>query len=87
VALGGGVALYQLGHAWFLRLLGLSGVWHRVLAALVVLATIPLGHLSAIAQLAAIPIIMVGAAMIEDLPEVRRTGSTAIGNFGRTPGV
>jgi low temperature requirement protein LtrA len=86
VALGGGVALYQLGHAWFLRLLGLSGVWHRVVAALVVLATVPLGHLSAIAQLAAIPIIMIGAAMIEDLPEVRRTGSTAIGDFGRTTG-
>lgn len=86
IALGGGVALYQLGHAWFLRLLGLSGVRHRVVAALVVLATIPLGHVSAIAQLAAIPIIMIAAALIEDLPEVRRTGSTAIGNFGRDPG-
>jgi low temperature requirement protein LtrA len=87
LALGGGVALYQLGHAWFLRLLGLSGVWHRVVASLVVLATVPLGHLSAIAQLAAIPIIMIGAALIEDMPEVRRTGSTAIGDFGRNPGV
>jgi hypothetical protein len=61
-------------------------VWHRVVAALVVLATIPLGHFSAIAQLAAIPIIMIAAALHEDLPEVRRTGSTAIGNFGRNPG-
>lgn len=85
VALGGGVALYQLGHAWFLRLLGLSGVWHRVIAALVVLATVPLGHLWAIAQLAAVPIVMFAAALLEDLPEVRRTGSTAIGNFGRNP--
>jgi low temperature requirement protein LtrA len=86
IALAGGAALYQLGHAWFLRLLGLSGVWHRVLAALVVSATVPLGHLSAIAQLAAIPVIMGGAALIEDLPEVRRTGSTAIGDFGRNSG-
>jgi low temperature requirement protein LtrA len=85
LALGGGVALYQLGHAWFLSLLHLPGRWHRVVAALVVLATVPLGHHWAIAQLAAIPIIMVAAAMIEDLPEVRRTGSTAIGDFGRTP--
>jgi low temperature requirement protein LtrA len=84
-ALGGGVALYLLGHAAFLALLKLRGVPHRVVAALLALATIPLGHLSALAQLAALPLIMVGAAIIEDLPEVRRSGSTAIGTFGRTP--
>ncbi len=83
VALGGGVALYQLGHAWFVRLLGLRGWLHRVVAAAVVLATIPLGHLVAAAQLGAILLIMIGAALIEDMPEVRRTGSTAIGDFGR----
>jgi len=86
IALGGGVAIYQLGHAAFLRLLGIGGWLHRVLAALVVLATIPLGHVLAIAQLAAIPLIMAAAAIIEDLPGVKRAGSTAISDFGRTPG-
>jgi low temperature requirement protein LtrA len=85
IVLAGGVAVYQLGHAVFLRLLGLPGWLHRVIAAAVVLATIPLGHVLAVAQLAAIPIIMAGAAMIEDLPAVRRAGgSTAISDFGRT---
>jgi low temperature requirement protein LtrA len=86
IALAGGVALYQLGHAWFVGMLGLPGWPHRVIAALAVLATIPLGHLVAIAQLAAIPLIMVAAAIIEDVPRVRRTGATEISTFGRTPG-
>jgi len=83
-ALAGGVALYLVGHAVFLRLFGLRGVPYRLAAAAVVLATIPLGHVTAIAQLAAIPIIMVAAAIAEDLPEVRRTGRTEISSFGRT---
>jgi low temperature requirement protein LtrA len=85
LALGGGVALYLLGHAAFLALTRLRGVYHRLAAAALVLATIPLGHVLAIAQLAAIVLIMVGTAITEDLPEARRTGSTAIADFGRTP--
>jgi low temperature requirement protein LtrA len=84
LALGGGVALYILGHAWFLHLTGLRGVRHRLIAATLILATIPLGHTLAIAQLAAIPIIMAIVAIIEDLPEVRRSGGTSITDFGRT---
>jgi low temperature requirement protein LtrA len=85
IMLGGGVALYLLGHAAFLRRLGVPGVVHRVVAAALVLATIPLGHTLAIAQLAAIPILMTIMAMIEDLPRVRRAGgSTEISSFGRT---
>jgi low temperature requirement protein LtrA len=84
IALGGGVALYQLGHAWFLGILHLPGRTHRVVAALAVLATIPLGHMMAVAQLAAIPLIMATAAIIEDVPRVRRSGGTAISTFGRT---
>jgi low temperature requirement protein LtrA len=84
IALGGGVALYLVGHAAFLRLLGLRGVPHRLIAAAIVLATIPLGHLVAIAQLALLPVIMSAAAIIEDVPELRRTGRTEISSFGRT---
>jgi low temperature requirement protein LtrA len=84
LALGGGVALYLLGHAVFLRQLGLRGVPHRVAAAAIVLATVPLGHLLAIAQLAAIPIILAATAIIDDVPELRRSGRTEISSFGRT---
>jgi low temperature requirement protein LtrA len=86
IALGGGVALYLVGHAAFLWLLGLRGVRYRLGAAAAVLATIPLGHVVAIAQLAVIPIIMVVTAVIEDVPEMRRTGRTEISSFGRTAG-
>ena len=86
LTLSGGVAVYLLGHAAFLAQLRLRGVYHRLACAAVVLATIPLGHLRAIYQLVAVVVVMVSAAIIEDLPEVRRSGSTAIGDFGRTGG-
>jgi len=84
IVLAGGTALFLLGHAWFLRILGISGVIHRVVAAAVILATIPLGHLVAVAQLAAIPLIMATAMIIEDIPKVRQTGTTSLHTFGRT---
>ena len=86
LTLGGGVAIYLLGHAAFLAQLRLRGVYHRLICAAAVLATIPLGHLRAVGQLVAVVVVMVSAAIIEDLPEVRRSGSTAIGDFGRTGG-
>ena len=87
ITLAGGVALYLVGHAWFLRLTRLRGVPHRLAAAVLVLATIPLGHVLAIAQLAAIPIIMACVAIVEDLPQVRRAGwNSEISTFGRTAG-
>jgi hypothetical protein len=64
----------------------LRGVWHRIAAAALVLATIPLGHVIAVAQLAAVPLIMAVVAISEDIPELRRTGRTEISSFGRTPG-
>jgi low temperature requirement protein LtrA len=84
LALSGGVAVYLLGHAAFLAQLGLRGVIHRLIATALILAAIPLGHVVAIAQLAAIVLIMVTTAIIEDVPEMRRAGNTAIGDFGRT---
>jgi low temperature requirement protein LtrA len=83
VTLAGGVALYLGGHGIFLALFRLRGVWFRFGSAALVLATVPIGHLLAIAQLVAIPLIMVAAAITEDIPEIRRSGSTAIGDFGR----
>jgi low temperature requirement protein LtrA len=85
VALGGGVAVYQLGHALFLRILHIDGWLNRVVAASVVLAAIPLGQVLAVVQLAAIPLIMMVAALVEDLPGIRRAGSSAVSSFGRNP--
>ncbi|GAA3207949.1 low temperature requirement protein A [Actinocorallia longicatena] len=84
--LAAGAALFLLGHAWFLRILGLDGALHRTLAALAILATIPLAHVVAVGQLVAIPLIMAGAAIAEDLRRMRRSTTPAIGTFGRTPG-
>ena len=84
IALSAGAAMFLLGHAWFLRILRIHGVTHRVVAALGVLAVIPLGHVLAVVQLAAVPVIMAAAMIAEDIPTVRRTHSTAVHTFGRT---
>ena len=63
---------------------GLRGARYRFAAAVAVLAVIPLGPLVAVAQLAAIPLIMAAALITEDIPGVRRAGNTAIHTFGRT---
>jgi low temperature requirement protein LtrA len=84
IALGGGAALFMLGHAWFLRILHLRGVPHRLAAAALCLATIPLSQTVAIAQLVAVPLAMAIPLIIEDIPLVRRAdGSTAVHTFGR----
>jgi len=55
LALGGGTALFLLGHALFRRILSLPVRPWRVLAAVLALATIPLGtEISALAQLGAL---------------------------------
>jgi low temperature requirement protein LtrA len=55
LALGGGTALYLIGHACFRRALNLPLRPWRALAALLALATIPLGtEVSALAQLGAL---------------------------------
>ena len=50
-ALGGGAALYLLAHAWFRRILRLGSTRHALLCAALVLATLPLGLVSGMAQL------------------------------------
>jgi low temperature requirement protein LtrA len=83
-ALAAGTALFLLGHAWFLRVLTIPGVPHRLAAAVGVLATIPLGRVQAAVQLGVILVVVAAAMIIEDLPGVRRSGSTKIHTFGRT---
>jgi low temperature requirement protein LtrA len=83
IALGGGTALFLLGHAWFLRILGLRGVVHRVAASAAILATIPLAHMIAVAQLIAVPLIMAIAMIVEDAPAAIRARNTEVHTFGR----
>jgi low temperature requirement protein LtrA len=55
LALGGGVALFLAADVWFRHVLGLGRAAHRAIAALLALATIPLGtEIAAVAQLAAL---------------------------------
>jgi low temperature requirement protein LtrA len=63
LVLGGGVALFLAADVWFRRILGLGRSPHRAVAALLALATIPLGsEIAAVAQLAALVAIL-GAAL------------------------
>jgi low temperature requirement protein LtrA len=81
--LSAGVAVFFLGHAWFLRVLRLPGIWYRVIGALAVLAVIPLGRWHAVAQLSAVLVIMAATLIARDLRTVRRLHSTVIHDFGR----
>ncbi|GAA4254188.1 low temperature requirement protein A [Dactylosporangium darangshiense] len=83
IVLSAGVAAFLLGHAWFLWLMGVPGAWYRVAGAVGVLAVIPLGHWRAVAQLTAVLIIMMAAAITRDLRTVRETHTTQIHDFGR----
>ncbi|MFI5913024.1 low temperature requirement protein A [Dactylosporangium sp. NPDC051541] len=83
VCLSAGVAVFLLGHAWFLRLMRLPGGAYRLVAAAAVLAAIPLGHWLAVAQLAAVLLIMMAASITRDLRTVRVTRTTQIHDFGR----
>jgi low temperature requirement protein LtrA len=83
-ALAVGAAAFMVGHALFLMLLRLwHGVAHRLIAAVLVVLTIFIGHVDATAQLVAILVIMAGALIIEDLPQVLRARSTNLHTFGR----
>jgi low temperature requirement protein LtrA len=82
-ALSSGVAVFLLGHAWFTTILGIPGRWYRILAALAVMACVPLGHWRAVAQLVAVLLVMAAFVIARDLRTVRETHTTAIHDFGR----
>jgi low temperature requirement protein LtrA len=71
LALGGGVACFMAGNALFRRTLGIGTQRWRVLAGLLALASVPLGHAaSAVAQLG----LLVVAVLIALAVEVRLAG-------------
>jgi low temperature requirement protein LtrA len=75
LALGGGTALYLMGHALFRLSLGLNFKPWRGLAAALALATIPLGtEASALAQLAALVGVLGVCLAIEALPAREAAG-------------
>ena len=70
LALAGGAALFLVGDALFRRLLRIGASAWRLGAALLALATIPLGHdVSAIAELGALVAILVACLIFERLSE------------------
>ena len=70
LALGGGAALYLLGHALFRCFLGLSFRPWRAVAALLALATIALGpSTEALIQLAVLVAALGACAAVEGVPE------------------
>lgn len=83
IMLSAGAATFLLGHALFLSVLKLPGAWYRVAAATGVLAAIPLGHWRAVAQLAAVLLVMAAAVIAKDMKTIRTEHTTAIHDFGR----
>ncbi|HSS59565.1 MAG TPA: low temperature requirement protein A [Solirubrobacteraceae bacterium] len=66
LTLGGGVALFLAADVWFRRLLGLGRAPHRAAAALLALATVPLGTaLASVAQLGALVVILAATLAVE----------------------
>ena len=62
LVLGGGVALFLAADVAFRRVLGLGRSLHRAVAALLALATVPLGsEVAAVAQLAALVVVLAAA--------------------------
>ncbi|MDG4821843.1 low temperature requirement protein A [Asanoa sp. WMMD1127] len=83
-ALAAGAALFLVGHAVFLLILGIRhGVPHRLMAAVLILPTVFIGRIDATAQVLAILAIMSVGLIIEDLPELIRSRSTNLHTFGR----
>jgi low temperature requirement protein LtrA len=70
LVLGGGVALFLAADVAFRRILGLGRSPHRTVAALLALATIPLGTaVAAVAQLAALVVVLAAALAGEGIRE------------------
>ena len=66
IGLGGGVAVYLVGDVFFRRTLGLGSGRLRAAAAVLALATIPIGEAGvAIAQIAALVVVLAGALLLE----------------------
>lgn len=65
VALGGGVALFLLGHAVFRRILRLPGVGYQVGAGMLAAVTIPVGLVNAAAQLGALLVVLGASHAVE----------------------
>ncbi|MFC4588427.1 low temperature requirement protein A [Sphaerisporangium corydalis] len=69
--LAGGLAVYLLSEAAFRRMLRIGRIRFRAVAALAALATVPLGTLSALAQVAALVVVLSGMLLLEGRSEGR----------------
>jgi low temperature requirement protein LtrA len=82
VALGAGVALFLVGELLFRRVLRLGRPWYRIACVVVALATIPLGLVYGLLQLAALTVGVVILLSREGWMQLRRdalTGSERLG--------
>ena len=73
LVLGGGVAIYLLGDVWFRRVLRIGRLRYRLLGALAMLATIPIGAVWAVGQLVLLIVFIVAVFYAEEF-DLRRRG-------------
>jgi low temperature requirement protein LtrA len=74
LVLAGGVSLYLLGDVWFRRVLRIGQLRFRAIGAMVVLATVPLGLVYAVAELVALNVLLMAMLYREDRAGSRRRG-------------
>jgi low temperature requirement protein LtrA len=79
LALGGGVALFFAGDLGFRRVFRLGRPWYRLACLLMALASVPLGLVLAVAQLATIVVVLVVLLSVEGTRLLRGTGRWSVG--------
>jgi low temperature requirement protein LtrA len=83
LALGGGIALYLAGDVAFRRTIGIGPSGIRLAAAAAALALTPLGLWSAVAEIAALILLLTGALALE---HVVARGDARTSDLGQSPG-
>ncbi|HKD97049.1 MAG TPA: low temperature requirement protein A [Micromonosporaceae bacterium] len=78
LALGGGVALFLAGDLWLRATLRLGRPWYRLAVLFGALASVPLGVLSAAAQLATLMVVLVMPLSVEGLLRIRAARSGGV---------
>jgi low temperature requirement protein LtrA len=78
LVLGGGVAIYLLGDVWFRRVLHIGRLRYRLLGALAMLATVPVGAVWAVGQLVLLIVFIVAVFYVEEFDLRRSLGGQEV---------
>jgi low temperature requirement protein LtrA len=78
LVLGAGVAVYLVGEVWFRRVLRIGRLRYRLLGALAMLATVPVGAVWAVGQMLLLIVFIVGMFYVEEFDLRRSLGGQEV---------